>query len=66
MYEQASSNAISFTDVSFGFTVGDLISSATSLITAFGPWLLLGLSLMLAPALVNFIKRIVATRRGRA
>lgn len=64
MIEQASSNAINFSTVNFGFTVADLLASATSLISAFGQWLLLGLALMLAPVLVNFIKGIVASRRA--
>jgi len=50
-------NAIDFSGVSFGISVNDLISSATSLISVFGPYIALGIALLLAPRFIAMLKQ---------
>jgi hypothetical protein len=57
---------IDFSGVSFGITPADLVTSAVSFITAFGPWLLLGLVVIFAPYMVSFIKSIIKRDSGKA
>jgi hypothetical protein len=59
-------SALDFTGVSFGITPADLISSAANFISAFGPWLLLGLVVVFAPYMVSFIKSLIKKNGRRA
>jgi len=61
--EQASSNALTLT-TSVGFTPADLFQSAMSLASNFWPFLLLGLSFVLAPWIYGIIVNAVKKARG--
>jgi len=64
MKELVSSNAIDFSGVSFGISVNDLISSATSLIGVFGPYIALGIALLLAPRFIELLKGLFRTKNN--
>lgn len=56
----STSAAFDFSGNSLPFAVGDIVDTAWSLIQLLGPFLALGLALVLAPRLVSFIKSIMS------
>ncbi|ANB59408.1 hypothetical protein [Anoxybacteroides amylolyticum] len=51
--------AIDLSGVSLPFTVQDLLSSATSVLTWVSPFVLLGVAIAFAPRLIGFIKSVL-------
>lgn len=58
-------SAIDFSGVTMPFDVADLLQSAMGLIGLVGPFILLGIAIMFAPRIVNFIKGTIG-KGGRA
>jgi hypothetical protein len=48
---------VDLSGVSLPFTVSDMVNTGMELIGIVGPFVLLGLALMFAPRLINFVKR---------
>lgn len=60
-----SATTVDFSGVTMPFNVGDLLDTAMSLVGLVAPFILLGIAIMFAPSIINFIKGALGGK-GRA